>query len=114
MKYLVQSNTLTTHTFCKLSVKKLIVIIAPKPKLCPSHLHVITLIEHALDNNDALLFCSQMNLLKDTCALLDEVVDKTLSFPKIVPSFVNPLLRENYMGKYVMKILLWAIQHCIF
>jgi len=48
----------------------------------PSHSHVITLIEHALDNNDALLFWSCMNILKHTCALLDEVNDKTFVFSK--------------------------------
>jgi len=61
----------------------------------PSHLHVITLIEHALDNNNSLFFRSRMNILKHTCALDDKVKDKMLSFLKKAPSFVNSQLREK-------------------
>jgi len=78
----------------------------------PSHLHIIILIEHVLDNNNA-LFLVHMNLLKHTCALSDEVVDKTLSFPKKAPSFVNSLLREKYNRKLVIKTPLCSIQHCL-
>jgi len=54
-----------------------------------------------------------MNLLKHTYTLSDEVVDKSLSYPKKAPSFVNAQLREKYKGKFVIKTPLQAIQHCL-
>ena len=74
----------------------------------PSHLHLISLIEHALDNNNALFFRSHMNILKYTCALDDKVKDKILSFPKKAPSFVNSQLREKPKNMRLIFILvLW-------
>ena len=38
-------------------------------KNSPSHCHVMNLIEHVMDINDALIFCHQVTLLKKACAL---------------------------------------------
>jgi len=38
-------------------------------KNSPSHSHVMNLIEHVMDINDALIFCHQVTLLKKACAL---------------------------------------------
>jgi len=37
---------------------------------CGSHFHIITLIEHVLNNNDAILFCMNMKQLKQTCSCI--------------------------------------------
>jgi len=79
----------------------------------PSHSHVINLIEHVIDTNDALLFRSRMNLLKFTCALDDEVKDKSGSYPKKAPYFVDHVIGVKYNGKFVIKTPLWDIQHCL-
>jgi len=80
---------------------------------CPSHSHVITLIEHAIDNNDALIFRSNMAALKKICFWSDEVEDKKLSFPEEAPKFVDATIRNKYKGKFIVKTPLWAIQHCL-
>jgi len=36
----------------------------------PCHSHIITLVEHVMELNDALLFHTHMNELKETCAML--------------------------------------------
>jgi len=79
----------------------------------PSHSHIITFIEHVLDNNDVLMFWSCMNLLKFTCALDDKVKDKSGSYPKKAPYFVNLQIREKYDKNLVIKTPVWAIQHCL-
>jgi len=79
----------------------------------PSHSHVINLMEHVIDTNDALFFRSRMNLLKFTCALDPKVEDKSGSYPKKAPYFVDSMIGEKYNGKFVIKTPLWAIQHCL-
>jgi len=54
-----------------------------------------------------------MNLLKFTCALDEKVVDKSGSYPKKAPYFVDSMIGEKYDGKFVIKTPLWAIQHCL-
>jgi len=79
----------------------------------PSHSHVITLIENALNTNDELFFRSCMNLLKFICALDKKVKDKLGSYPKEAPYFVDSMLGVKYDGNFVIKTPLWAIQHCL-
>jgi len=80
---------------------------------CPSHSHIITLIEHAIDSNDALVFCKNMAALKMMCFWSEEVEDKRISFPEDAPSFVDAAICDKYKGKFVVKTPLWAIQHCL-
>jgi len=51
----------------------------------PSHFHVINLIEHALEGNDALMFHMHMKLLKATCALLPNNNLQRLAYPENLP-----------------------------
>jgi len=54
-----------------------------------------------------------MHLLKFTCTLDDKVKDKSGSYPKEAPYFVNSTVGEKYNGKLVIKTPLWAMQHCL-
>jgi len=47
----------------------------------PSHSHIITLVEHIMDLNDALLFHTNMNMLKETCAVWMGGINKKTCIP---------------------------------
>jgi len=100
------------HTYILLAISQNIDCHHCPCQNCPSHSHIITLIEHALESNNALFFVCVWMFWK-TCALSDEVVDKKLSFPNDPPSFIDPIIREKCKGKYIIKTPLWAIQHSL-
>jgi len=76
-----------------------------------SHLQIITLIEHALENNDALMFCMNMKQLKQTC--LRNGKDCNVAYPEDPPDFIPHSIKDKFKGYYVSKTPLWAIQHCL-
>jgi len=80
----------------------------------PCHSHIITLVEHVMESNDALLFRTRMNELKETCAMLmgDDKGNKC-AFPAEPPDFVEPEICCKFRNRFVVKTPVWAIQHCL-
>jgi len=52
-----------------------------------SHFQIITLIEHELENNDGLMFCMNMSLLKQTCLMYGD--DSNVAYPADLPDFIH-------------------------
>jgi len=82
-------------------------------KHTPGHSRIVTMIEHIMDSDDALIFRRRMKELKDTCAFLDNNGDKILSYPHEPPVFIPQWIQEKYKGYFVMKTPLWALQYSL-
>jgi len=80
----------------------------------PCHSDIITLVEHIMELNDAFLFHTHMNKLKETCAVLrgNDVQNKN-AFPAEPPNFIDPKICCKFSSHYVIKMPVWAIQHCL-
>ena len=71
-------------------------------KNSPCHSHIINLLEHAMDGNDALLFRMRMKTLKHLCASAkacveeeaseysEDTLDTNLSYPRKAPECIHP------------------------
>jgi len=64
----------------------------------PSHFHVINLIEHALEGNDALMFRMHMKLLRETCALLPTTDLQRLAYLEEPHKKLKIMLCETLCG----------------
>ena len=73
----------------------------------PCHSHIITLVEHVMELNDALLFHMHMNKLKESCAVLrgDDERNKH-AFPAEPPNFIDP--------KYVASAGAVTLSKCLY
>jgi len=74
---------------------------------------VINLIEHALEGNDALMFCMHMKLLRETCALLPTTNLQRLAYPEEPHKKLKIMVSETLCGQMIVKTPLWAVQHCL-
>ncbi len=72
----------------------------------PCHSHIITLVEHIMELNDVLLFHTNMNMLKETCAVWrgDDQQNKH-AFLAEPPNFVDPKICHKFRNHYVVKLL---------
>jgi len=75
---------------------------ASQNTLC--HSHIITLVEHDMELNNALLFHTRMNKLKETCAILrgDDKQNKP-AFPAEPPNFIEPEIGCKFRNRFVVK-----------
>ena len=75
-------------------------------------MHIITLIEHILDDNDALLFCMHMKSLKMECIRTATTTKNQHSYQE-PPDYIDHKIIEKLKGEYIVKTLLCTIQHCL-
>jgi len=66
---------------------------------CPSqnsasHFHIITLIEHALKTNDALIFHMNMKQLKQTCSLYGD--DSNVAYPADPLDIIHHSIKQKF------------------
>ncbi len=71
------------------------------------------MIEHVLEPNHALVFHTNMKLLKHTCASYNGNTKSKSDFPTEPPPFIDLQVCSKSMGCYIIKTLLWVIQHCL-
>jgi len=83
-------------------------------KNTPSHSHVISLMEHIMEANGAMIFHSYMQSLKQKCKLYryPEQQENT-SFPTVPPSCLEHCFVKKFEGHCIMKTPVWAIHHCL-
>ncbi len=67
-----------------------------------------------MEANDALIFCSYMQPLKQKCKLCrDPDQQENASFPAVPPSCFEDCYLKDFEGHCIMKTHVWAIHHCL-
>jgi len=70
------------------------------------------LIEHILDDSDAMLFQMWMKSLKMECVHNKTNTSNQMAFDN-PPDYIDSTIIEKFKGEYIVKTPLWAIQHCL-
>jgi len=65
---------------------------------CPSHSHIATLIEHILDDSNALMFWMWMKLLKMECLQKETGKRNQLAF-ETPPDYIDSALFDKFKGE---------------
>jgi len=80
----------------------------------PSHFNIISLIEHAMGPNDAVLFRMHMKLLRAACVANPDETELFTAYPAKPPKFIDPMFCDAILtGRYIVKTPVWAVQYCL-